>query len=168
MRIMIWLLPVFFLSGASFRTAAAAQPAAVPLTSSTGTVGSFDTAAATRTWLETVPTEKRAKADAYFEGGYWLILWNFLLGAAISLFLLGSGLQARERECLRAFWNSAYLAERTLPDIRMVMAWGIMCSTTGSNCFCILVFSSLPHSYFRALSLSGSCVVGVSVGEFAA
>src|SRR5258707_2190218 len=95
MRIMIWLPAVFFLSWVSFHTAAAAQPAAVPLTSSTGAAGSFDPAAATRTWLETIPTEKRAQSDAYFEGGYWLILWNFLLGAAISLFLLGSGLSSR-------------------------------------------------------------------------
>jgi STE24 endopeptidase len=50
----------------------------------------FDPAAATQAWLETVPPEKRAKSDAYFEGGYWLILWNFLLGAAILVFLLAS------------------------------------------------------------------------------
>ncbi len=47
-----------------------------------------DPATATRAWLDTVPADKRAKSDAYFEGGYWLILWNFLLAAAISIFLL--------------------------------------------------------------------------------
>jgi hypothetical protein len=41
----------------------------------------FDPAAATRAWLATVPAEKRVRSDAYFEGGYWLILWNFLLGS---------------------------------------------------------------------------------------
>src|SRR5206468_3505896 len=49
-----------------------------------------DPAAATRAWLDTVPADKRAKSDAYFEGGYWLILWNFLLLAATSIFLLAS------------------------------------------------------------------------------
>lgn len=58
----------------------------------------FDPAAATQAWLETVPPEKRAKSDAYFEGGYWLILWNFLLGAAISILLLASRLSARLRD----------------------------------------------------------------------
>ena len=58
----------------------------------------LDSAAATRAWLDTVPAEKRARSDAYFEGGYWLVLWNFLLGAAISIFLLGSGLSARLRD----------------------------------------------------------------------
>src|SRR5438093_4888928 len=61
-------------------------------------VESFDPARATQDWLGTVPADKRAKSDAYFEGGYWLILWNFLLGAAISIFLLSSQISARLRD----------------------------------------------------------------------
>jgi STE24 endopeptidase len=57
-----------------------------------------DPATATRAWLDTVPPDKRAKSDAYFEGGYWLILWNFLLSAAISIFLLSSRISARLRD----------------------------------------------------------------------
>ena len=38
-----------------------------------------DPAAATRAWLDTVPRDKREKSDAYFEGGYWLLLWNYLV-----------------------------------------------------------------------------------------
>ena len=57
-----------------------------------------DPATATRAWLDTVPADKREKSDAYFEGGYWLILWNFLLGAGISIFLLGTGLSAKIRD----------------------------------------------------------------------
>src|SRR5205823_3297470 len=58
----------------------------------------FDPAAATQAWLDTVPADKRAKSDAYFGGGYWLILWNFLLVAAISIFLLASRISARLRD----------------------------------------------------------------------
>jgi STE24 endopeptidase len=57
-----------------------------------------DPATATRAWLDTVPADKRAKSDAYFEGGYWLILWNFLLSSAISIFLLASRISARLRD----------------------------------------------------------------------
>src|SRR5437588_6907433 len=57
-----------------------------------------DPATATRAWLDTVPPDKKAKSDAYFEGGYWLILWNFLVAAAISIFLLASRLSARMRD----------------------------------------------------------------------
>ena len=67
-----------------------------------------DPAAATQAWLATVPREEREKSDAYFEGGYWLILWDFLLVAAISIFLLASRISARLRD----------LAERLCHDCR--------------------------------------------------
>src|SRR6266700_8263049 len=67
-------------------------------TVSTETAKSFDPAAETQRWLATVPADKRAKSDAYFEGGYWLILWNFLLSAAIFVFLLASHISARLRD----------------------------------------------------------------------
>ena len=41
---------------------------------------SFDPTVATDAYLATVPPDKRARSDAYFEGGYWLQLWNFLYG----------------------------------------------------------------------------------------
>ncbi len=57
-----------------------------------------DPAAATRAWLDTVPADQKTRSDAYFEGGYWLTLWNFLLTAAICLLLLSTGLSARIRD----------------------------------------------------------------------
>ncbi|MGE5208060.1 MAG: M48 family metallopeptidase, partial [Alphaproteobacteria bacterium] len=59
---------------------------------------SLDPAAATQTWLDSVPREKREKSDAYFEGGYWLILWNYLLGAGISILLLSSRFSTQLRD----------------------------------------------------------------------
>ena len=58
----------------------------------------LDPAAATQAWLDGVPQEKREKSDAYFEGGYWLILWNYLLAAGISILLLSSRISARLRD----------------------------------------------------------------------
>jgi STE24 endopeptidase len=58
----------------------------------------LDPAAATQAWLNSVPPEKREKSDAYFEGGYWLILWNYLLAAGISILLLPSRFSARLRD----------------------------------------------------------------------
>jgi STE24 endopeptidase len=58
----------------------------------------FDPAAATQAWLDSVPRNQREKSNAYFEDGYWLILWNFILAAAISVFLLASRLSARLRD----------------------------------------------------------------------
>ena len=61
-------------------------------------IKTFDPAAATQAWLESISQNQREKSDAYFEGGYWLILWNFLLTAAISVFLLASRFSARLRD----------------------------------------------------------------------
>ncbi|MFL6584462.1 MAG: M48 family metallopeptidase [Chthoniobacterales bacterium] len=85
-------------------------PAATSASTSTATdvtpaINSSDPAAATRAWLDTVPADKRARSNAYFEGGYWLILWNFVVGAAIALFLLVTRISARLRD----------FAERVLP-----------------------------------------------------
>jgi STE24 endopeptidase len=49
---------------------------------------SFDAVAATNAYLATVPADKKARSDAYFEGGYWLILWDFLMGVIIYMVLL--------------------------------------------------------------------------------
>lgn len=59
---------------------------------------SLDPAAATQAWLDSVPQDKRKKSNAYFVGGYWLLLWNYLLAAAISIFLLSSRISARLRD----------------------------------------------------------------------
>jgi STE24 endopeptidase len=69
-----------------------------PLQPAAENTKAVDPAAATEAWLATVPRDKREKSDAYFEGGYWLLLWNFLLAAAISIFLLESRISARLRD----------------------------------------------------------------------
>src|SRR5437899_7077493 len=88
-----------------------AAPVNNPGFSSTATgrdVNAFDPAAATLAWLESVPSNQREKSDAYFEGGYWLILWTFLLSAAISVFSLASRLSARLRDVSERVTNIKY------------------------------------------------------------
>ena len=58
----------------------------------------LDPAAATQAWLDSVPQDKREKSDAYFEGGYWLLLWNYFVAAGISIFLLSSRISAGLRD----------------------------------------------------------------------
>jgi STE24 endopeptidase len=79
--------------------AASAQTATpTPSAGAAQNVKGIDPAAATQAWLASVPQEKREKSDAYFEGGYWLTLWNFLLAAGISILLLTSRISARMRD----------------------------------------------------------------------
>src|SRR5436305_12617942 len=96
-RVIFWPLAVSLLFGLSI--AAHAQTSTPTAAAGvTETAKSFDAATATQAWLATVPREKREKSNAYFEGGYWLILWNFLLAAGISIFLLASRISARMRD----------------------------------------------------------------------
>jgi STE24 endopeptidase len=57
-----------------------------------------DIEAATNAWLATVPAAERARTNAYFEGGYWVMLWDFLIGVALSLILLNARISARMRD----------------------------------------------------------------------
>jgi len=82
----------------SFERAAAITDAGYRSTATAGDVKPFDPTTATQRWLDSVPRNQRDKSDAYFEGGYCLILWNFLLTAAISVFLLASRFSARLRD----------------------------------------------------------------------
>src|SRR3984893_8100628 len=82
----------------SFERVARVNDPAYKSTATAGDAKPFDPAAATQAWLDSVPRNQREKSDAYFEGGYWLILWNFLLTAAISVFLLASLFSARLRD----------------------------------------------------------------------
>jgi STE24 endopeptidase len=48
----------------------------------------FDAEAATNAYLAQIPATSKARSDAYFEGGYWMILWDFLAGVVVALLLL--------------------------------------------------------------------------------
>lgn len=75
----------------------------------------FDVDAATRAYLAMVQGPVRARSDAYFEGGYWLLLWSFLIGALANWALLHFGWSAR--------W-SAWAARRTRrPWLRTMLYW---------------------------------------------
>lgn len=58
----------------------------------------FDPEAATQAYMATLKGAARAKSDAYFEGGYWLLLWGTLVAALADYVLLRTGWSARFRD----------------------------------------------------------------------
>ncbi len=76
----------------------ASPPVAPMVPTAAQASANFDARAATDAWLATVPASARAKSDAYFEGGYWLILWDFLFNSALMVLLLETKLSARMRD----------------------------------------------------------------------
>jgi STE24 endopeptidase len=89
-------LVLLALAGAAVAQAPPASPA--PPAAATGGAARFDAQAATDAYMATLSPEKRARSDAYFEGGYWLILWELLYGLGVAWILLGTGLSARMRD----------------------------------------------------------------------
>jgi STE24 endopeptidase len=57
----------------------------------------FDVNAAVETYLAKMPPAERARSNAYFEGGYWLQLWDFLSTVLVMWLLLRFRLSMRMR-----------------------------------------------------------------------
>jgi STE24 endopeptidase len=97
------------------------------------TATSFDPVQVTKAWLDTVPADQRAKSNAYFEGGYWLLLWNFLAAAAISIFLLASRWSARLRD---------FAERRTTSKVLQVVIYSI-------GYIIIVAVGSFPLTFYQ-------------------
>lgn len=70
----------------------------------------FNADKATEAYLNLLSPEQRKLSDAYFEGGYWLLLWEFLYGVGIGVFLLASGISVRMRELARGLASPLWLS----------------------------------------------------------
>jgi STE24 endopeptidase len=58
----------------------------------------FDAERATAAYMATMSTQARARSDRYFEGGYWLALWDLLVGLGVAALLLCTPLSRRMRD----------------------------------------------------------------------
>src|ERR1700682_2491056 len=68
----------------------------------------FDVDRATAAWLDALSPEQRSLSDAYFEGGYWLQVWQFLYnGLGVLAILLLTGLSRRMRDLAEGASNRA-------------------------------------------------------------
>jgi len=86
--VLLALLTVFGLGSAQ------AQPAIQPSVDITQVPpaaqpsANFNAEAATEAYMAMIPPAATARSNAYFEGGYWLILWDFLYGSVVALLVL--------------------------------------------------------------------------------
>ena len=109
----------------------------------------FDPEAATKAYLATMTPEKKARSDAYFEGGYWLRLWEFLYGVAVAWLLLRLGWSAWMR-------NFAERAVRHRP-VQTFIYWGEYASVTALLLFPLTVYEGFyrEHKYGLATQSFG-------------
>jgi STE24 endopeptidase len=82
-----------------------------------------DADAATQAYLDRLPADVVARSNAYFEGGYWLLLWNFLLGLAISAILLAGRRSARIRDWAARVGRRAFLRDALYGAVFALVGW---------------------------------------------
>ena len=73
------------------RASGSSAQTVLPLANAAPLTQPFDVNSAVNAYLAKMPPAQRARSDAYFEGGYWLILWDFLL----TIFIMGLLLRFR-------------------------------------------------------------------------
>lgn len=73
------------------RASGSSAQTVLPLANAAPQAQPFDVNPAVNAYLAKMPPARRARSDAYFEGGYWLILWDFLL----TIFIMGLLLRFR-------------------------------------------------------------------------
>ena len=124
----------------------------------------FDPLAATNAYLASVPKEQGQRSDAYFEGGYWLTLWDFLYGAAVSIALLATGLSVRMRN-----WAERITGRRPL---QTMVYWAEFILITSIVSFPLTVYEGFfrEHQYGLSnqnfASWMGDEIKGLLVGLF--
>jgi len=99
-----WAAFFFLATGIS-----AAPPLAPQVPEAAKASAHFDVKVATDAWLASMGTKEQAKSDAYFEGGYWLTLWDFLYTAGVMVLLLETGFSAWMRDWTERIVGAKFL-----------------------------------------------------------
>ncbi len=79
--------------------------------------------AATQAYMDRLTPAVVTRANAYFEGGYWLQLWNFLLGLAISVALLSGRRSARMRDWAQRVGRKGFLRDAIYGGLFSIAGW---------------------------------------------
>lgn len=66
---------------------------------------------ATQAYLDRLPPAAVQRANDYFEGGYWLILWEFLVGLVIAALMLQGRRSARVRDWAQRVGRRTWLRD---------------------------------------------------------
>ena len=133
--------------GAPGAAGQAQAEAPLPIPAAAQASAHFDPVAATNAYLATVPADKRERSDAYFEGGYWLILWDFLVSAAVYILLLATGWSAGMRD----------LAERVTPfrPIHTFLYWLQFLVVTSVLLFPLTAYEGFVREHAYGLATQG-------------
>lgn len=91
----------------------------------------FDPAAATAAYLAQLPPEAHAKAQAYTQGGHWMLLWGAIVAVVVAWLVLKSGVLVRLRDRIQVErprpWAVAFavLAVDAVIEAALTLPWNI-------------------------------------------
>jgi STE24 endopeptidase len=89
----------------------------------------FDADAATAAYLAMLSPQARARSDAYFEGGYWLLLWDCVVTVLVAWLLLATRLSLRMRDWaqrltrVRALQSAMYAIQYIVLTTILMLPW---------------------------------------------
>lgn len=84
-----------------------------------------DPVAATEAYMARLSPEARARSDAYFEGGYWLQLWSFLIGMLITWLLLSTRWSQKMRDVSERFTRFRFVHNMIYAAQYLLAGWVI-------------------------------------------
>lgn len=153
-----------FLFAATFLAGSPSAPIVPPAAQASA---HFDVQAATGAWMATVPHDQKLRSDAYFEGSYYLMVWDLLSLVAIMALFLQTGLSARMRN----------LAERITrgKTLQIWIYWIAFCTASSVLLLPLTIYESFLRERQYGLmnqsfagwlgdALTGFAVVGLLLG----
>lgn len=129
---LMWLM---CLLGGTWANAAQSPPGIRPVDDAWRAALPLDAQAATRAYLDRLSPEAVARSNAYYEGGYWLMLWNWLAGLAVALLLMGTRTAARVRAWLAARLRRPALRDAAFGAFFALASWVLVLPVAGYQGF---------------------------------
>jgi STE24 endopeptidase len=83
----------------------------------------FDVEKATEAYLALLTPQQRERSDSYFEGKYWLQLWNWLAGTGVAILILVSGWAVRLRDWMARRTSKPWLQTFFFAAAFLLFSW---------------------------------------------
>lgn len=83
----------------------------------------FDPVAETEKIMAQLPAEARAKSDAYFEGGYWILLWDVVVTVGLTALLYRLGVYTRLRTLAEGVTKSRVVHGLVFLTLLVLVGW---------------------------------------------
>ena len=83
----------------------------------------FDPAAATQAYIDTMTADELARAIAYTQGGYWLILGGFLVSLVVAFILVKSKILTGIRSATEGEQQGTFLPSLACGFVYLILSW---------------------------------------------